>query len=142
MVMNMDGAMSLTSANMVPYLHFSPGDTVWFLGWVPESAGAMVGTCIGLFMLALVERWLAAIRATAERNWPIRQIVPHPRNTPPFIFSHDVPRGILHAGQSALGFAFMLVVMTYQAAFLISIVVGLGVGEMIFGRHVGAASAH
>ena len=69
MVMSMDGAMSLAGANMVPYLHFTPGDTIWFLGWVPESKGAMVGACIGLFLLALVDRWLAAIRATAERNW-------------------------------------------------------------------------
>ena len=69
MVMSMDGAMSLTAPNMVPYLHFSPGDTIWFLGWVPMSAGAMVGACIGLFLLAVVERWLAAIRATSERNW-------------------------------------------------------------------------
>lgn len=29
----------------------------------------------------------------------------------PFIPSHDIPRGILHAGQAALEFSFMLVVM-------------------------------
>ena len=83
-----------------------------------------------------------------------------PRNIPPFIPAHDIVRGILHAGQAALGFAFMLVVMyisfpcstivtiadqdnrTFQVSFIIAIVVGLGVGEMLFGRYISIASAH
>ncbi|KDR79547.1 hypothetical protein GALMADRAFT_63506 [Galerina marginata CBS 339.88] len=162
MDMSMDGAMSLTGANMVPYLHFAPGDTLWFLGWAPLTKGAMAGTCIGLFLLALVDRWLAAIRATAENHWRARaQIVyTNKRNStasssskgsgvaskaaflrrlPPFIPAQDISRGILHAGQVALGFAFMLVIMTFQGAFIISIVLGLGIGEMMFGRFSGAS---
>jgi solute carrier family 31 (copper transporter), member 1 len=72
MDMSMDGAMSLASGSMIPYLHFTPGDTLWFLGWVPQSAGAMVGACIGLFILALVERWVAACRAVMEAHWSKR----------------------------------------------------------------------
>lgn len=72
MDMSMDGAMSLTMSSMRAYLHFTPGDTLWFLGWVPLSGGATAGACIGLFLLALVDRWLAAIRATADRAWRIR----------------------------------------------------------------------
>ena len=72
MDMSMDGAMALASGNMLPYLHFTSGDNVLFLGWVPKSAGAMVGTCIGLFMLALVERWVAACRAVMEAHWSKR----------------------------------------------------------------------
>lgn len=33
------------------------------------------------------------------------------RRAPPFIPAHDIVRGILHAGQAAFSFAFMLVVM-------------------------------
>ena len=33
------------------------------------------------------------------------------RMTAPFILSHDIPRGIVHASQALLEFAFMLVVM-------------------------------
>jgi|SRR5882762_1051694 copper transporter 1 len=75
MVMSMDGAMPLGIGNMIPYLHFTPGDNLWFLGWVPRSAGAMVGTCIGLFLLALVERWIAASRAVMEAHWIKRQVI-------------------------------------------------------------------
>jgi hypothetical protein len=69
MNMSMDGAMSLSAGNMLPYLHFTPGDNLWLLGWVPKSTGAMVGACIGLFFLALVERWIAACRAIMEVHW-------------------------------------------------------------------------
>jgi len=69
MDMDMDGAMALSSGNMLSYLHFTPGDTLWFQGWVPLSKGAMFGACVGLFLLALVDRWLAAIRAMAEVGW-------------------------------------------------------------------------
>ncbi|OBZ74630.1 Ferric reductase transmembrane component 3 [Grifola frondosa] len=162
MDMTMDGAMSLAEGQMLPYLHFTPGDNLWFLGWVPASTGAMVGTCIGLFLLALVERWVATCRAVMEVHWRKRaQIIQSDRmnlpvsadskgqqtpsitsvrsavtmrGAPPFIFAHDITRGILHVGQTALQFAFMLAVMTFQAGFIFAIVVGLGVGEALFGR--------
>lgn len=75
MDMSMDGAMDLSSGNMLSYLHFTPGDTLWFLGWVPSSKGAMVGVCIGLFLLALVERWLAAVRGVMEVHWAVRYVL-------------------------------------------------------------------
>jgi copper transporter 1 len=55
---------------LLSYLHFAPtGDLLWFGGWAPRKTGPMVGVCIGLFMLAVFERWLAACRALAERSW-------------------------------------------------------------------------
>ncbi|KAI0742239.1 CTR copper uptake transporter [Daedaleopsis nitida] len=168
MDMDMDGDMALASGSMVPWLHFAPGDILLFYGWVPTSVGAMVGTCIGLFLLGLVDRWLAATRAVMGAHWNKRaQIalankinvastgekpsafsaarirdVATMRNGLPFIPAHDIPRGILHGLQAALSFALMLIVMTFQAAFIISIVVGLGVGEALFGRYSSHAGQH
>lgn len=59
----------LASGTMRPYLHFTTGDILWFQGWVPQSAGAMIGACIGLFLLALVDRWIAACRTLMETHW-------------------------------------------------------------------------
>ena len=169
MDMSMDGSMSLASGNMIPYLHFTPGDVLWFQGWVPKSPGAMFGACLGLFLLAIVERWIAAIRSLAEAYWRKRCVFPFthewmglngarlffraqiiarkelatgsddnekPRksSTParpsatgiigsrtalPFIPAHDIARGLLHMGQTAFGFAFMLAVMyVYVDVFL------------------------
>lgn len=72
MDMSMDGAMSLAQGQMLPYLHFTTGDMLWFLGWVPKSTGAMVGTCIGLFLLAIVERWIATCRVVMQAHWAKR----------------------------------------------------------------------
>ncbi|KAI0365848.1 CTR copper uptake transporter [Pilatotrama ljubarskyi] len=167
MDMSMDGAMDLAAGQMLPYLHFTPGDIVLFYGWVPSSKSAMVGTCIGLFLLALVERWIAACRAVMESHWRLRAKIaqadkmnlPSPgekpvlpsgrlrdtvtlRNAPPFIPAHDLARGVLHAVQVAMQFAFMLIVMTFQVSFILSIVIGLGAGETLFGRFASHAALH
>jgi len=55
----------------------------------------------------------------------------------PFILSHDIPRGAIHALQALLSYALMLAVMTFQAAYIISIILGLGIGEVLFGRMAG-----
>jgi solute carrier family 31 (copper transporter), member 1 len=66
----MDMTGSDATGSMLAYLHFGPtGDLLWFRGWVPTRVGPMVGVCIGLFLLAVFERWLAACRAVAERSW-------------------------------------------------------------------------
>lgn len=72
MVMNMDQGMTMNMGNMIMYLHFTIGDNLWFVGWAPRSTGAMVGTCIGIFMLAVAERWLAMMRAVMEAHWRTR----------------------------------------------------------------------
>ena len=89
MDMSMDMSMDLVMGNMLPYAHFTPGDIceyfwtpqvmlatdnekVWFFGWVPSTAGAMTGTCIGLFMLSILERWLAACLELASQHWAER----------------------------------------------------------------------
>jgi copper transporter 1 len=138
MDMSMDGGMSLAVGQMLSYLHFTSGDNLLFLGWVPKSVGAMVGTCIGLFLLALVERWISACRTMMELHWSKRAqiiqsnrvnairlptVVPGikksfslwdeiaMRTAPPFIPAHDFTRGVIQIGQSAIDFSFMLTAM-------------------------------
>ena len=79
------------------------------------------------------------------------------RTIPPFVPSHDILRGIVYAGRAALQFAFMLAIMyvgssfldvsvansdcrTFQVGFILAIIVGLGVGEMLFGRYIASAT--
>jgi len=130
----------------------------------------MTGACIGLFMLAIFERWLAAMRGVMEEHWSTRAQIalsgkrddtsalatstsPEERTdssspddaqsrrgwpwhrVPPFIFYHDIPRGILQVATASINFLLMLAVMTFQAGFILAIVVGLGTGEALFGRY-------
>lgn len=69
MDMSMDGPMDLAQGQMLPYVHFTKGDILWFQGWVPQSTGAMVGACLALFLFGIFERWLACLRAMAEQFW-------------------------------------------------------------------------
>ncbi|KAF8078386.1 Ctr copper transporter [Lyophyllum atratum] len=65
----------------------------------------------------------------------LRQATASPiRTIPPFILAHDFPRGLMHGLQALLTYALMLAVMTFNAAYIISIILGLGIGEAIFGR--------
>jgi len=156
MDMNMDMGMQLASGQMLPYLHFQGGDILWFSGWVPGGKGTMAGACIGLFLFAIVDRWLAAMRAVAQVSWSKRaQIglanklnaqgkgnngqtlsgILTMRTIPPFIPAHDITRGFLHGAQALLSFVFMLTAMTFNAGMILSVAIGLGVGETLFGRY-------
>ncbi|KIJ45512.1 hypothetical protein M422DRAFT_166335 [Sphaerobolus stellatus SS14] len=154
--------------SMMPWLHFTLGDNLYFNSWVPLSAGAVVGACIGLFMLGIIERWLAAMRCAMEAYWARRSVdnlcatcsdiesleadqpAPEPtritvtalRRSAPFIPAHELTRGAMYACQSVLGYTLMLAVMTFHAGYIIAIILGLGVGEVLFGRFGALAHAH
>ncbi|KAH9979648.1 Ctr copper transporter family-domain-containing protein [Russula compacta] len=61
------------------------------------------------------------------------------RIIPPFVLSRDAARGALYSLQASLSYVLMLAVMTFQAAYIISIIVRLGLGEILSGR---LATAH
>lgn len=67
--MDTDGPMQTASGHGTSYFHFVTGDTLWFQGWVPKSKGAMIGACMGLFLLGIGERWVGSVRALGERAW-------------------------------------------------------------------------
>ncbi|CAE6352009.1 unnamed protein product [Rhizoctonia solani] len=154
-------------AMMIPYVHFTPGDTLFFKEWVPKSSGAVGGACVGLFILAILQRCISAMRGVMDQHWKQRSDalvaarfvrmrdsastdkeseqdtsltsqsnaprVPRP-TLPPFIWSHELARGGMQILQSFFGYALMLAVMTFNVAYIISILLGLGVGEVLFGR--------
>ncbi|EIN13571.1 hypothetical protein PUNSTDRAFT_79204 [Punctularia strigosozonata HHB-11173 SS5] len=155
---------TVTVAMMTPFLHFTSGDALFFKAWTPSSAGALAGASIGLFFLAVFERWLAAMRGVLAIHWHKRALqmmsestgpsqpsgnegAPkgnesssslsrkgRARRAPAFIASHDLPRGAIFAVQALVGYLLMLAVMTFQAAYIICIIAGSGAGEMAFGR--------
>jgi hypothetical protein len=75
----MDGAMELSTGEMLNYLHFpspssSGGDTLWFAGWVTTSKGAVVGACVGLFLLGVVDRCVAGVQGVVGKAWAWRWV--------------------------------------------------------------------
>lgn len=51
------------------YFHGSLGDSLWFSSWSPTTGGGVVACCAVLFFLALVERFMLAVRAAVEVRW-------------------------------------------------------------------------
>ncbi|KAF7297801.1 hypothetical protein MKEN_01403800 [Mycena kentingensis (nom. inval.)] len=145
---------SMSMMMMKAYLHFTPGDTLIFDTLTPTSAGAVFGACLVLFVIAVGERaLLAASRGWAQGRAARSQRLlrayefsgdakdgtapatpaPAPRRTP-FILTHELSRGFLAGAQMTLHYLLMLVVMTFNAAFIISVLLGVFVGEVAFGR--------
>jgi solute carrier family 31 (copper transporter), member 1 len=159
---SMPDGSAVSTGMMMPWLHFTGGDYLFFRSWHPTSSGAIAGACIGLVLLAIFERWVTASRYVLESHWrqqcvllcfiaaaffsnqpcdrslvltsqpgtanfaeksdqkgveeESRQYISnHPINAkriiPPFIPMHDIPRGLIQAGQSLLAYILMLAVM-------------------------------
>jgi len=183
----MSGMDSSPMTSMIGAFHAGLGDTLWFAGWTPTSAGSTFAASLGLFLLAVFSRLLGAVRRAAEAGWrqrafnllegtygatsnPLNSSRPRRESSTstdsdnkatdspihrahrwgpqgssrfagPFIPAHDIPRGVLQAFQSAISYFLMLAVMTMNCWYFIVIILGIGVGEMAWGRF-GAASAN
>jgi copper transporter 1 len=59
---------------MKTYLHFTPGDVVLFDTVIPSSAGAVFGTCLVFFVVAVFSRWLHAFRRGSEMRYKVRLV--------------------------------------------------------------------
>lgn len=60
---------SSEDVTMIPYLHFTGGDHLYFSSWEPSSRGAIAGASLGLLILAILERGLHATRAVMDARW-------------------------------------------------------------------------
>ncbi|KAG6834754.1 hypothetical protein H0H93_007605 [Arthromyces matolae] len=147
---------------MLSYLHFTPGDVLWFEGWVPGKGSTLFAACIGLFLLGMAERWIAALRAGTElalvRDVKViqrKKELGKRENPPslmdvlllrgdtaaPFLFDHAWARFILQGVQATLAILIMLTIMTFQLSFIFSLAIGVGVGEIMYGRFTDAVDA-
>lgn len=60
---------------MTPWLHFVGGDNLFFKTLTPSSHGAIAGACIVLALLAILDRYLSALRGVAEAKWVSRLVI-------------------------------------------------------------------
>ncbi|KAJ7249128.1 Ctr copper transporter [Mycena haematopus] len=145
---------------MKSYLHFTPGDTLIFKSIVPTSAGAILGTCLILFLISVADRHLRAVCRGVDRRFG-EHVVDLPYSfvtaaegsgsttrlsesaakdaaptgaTPRFILSRELTRGVLAGLQTTLHYFLMLVIMTFNASYIVSVILGVVAGEVAFGR--------
>ncbi|GAA5858866.1 hypothetical protein JCM8547_007133 [Rhodosporidiobolus lusitaniae] len=68
------GMDTSTEGTMTAMMHYAfttslGGANLWFDGWTPSTAGSTFGACVGLFFLAVLSRFLAAIKSCVEAGW-------------------------------------------------------------------------
>ncbi|SGY61851.1 BQ5605_C007g04612 [Microbotryum silenes-dioicae] len=218
MDMNMSNSSTATMGTSFSTTNFSLLNSIgssqlWFDGWIPTSSASTARACIGLALLAILSRFLAAVRTSCEANWTqsiLRQrmaqhqplvdatllntvpTMPSGRSDrgaasdpsdkaqasnrselgdllhkfhsspAPFTPSIDLPRTVIFTVsyrdyalyvtsprtgieflvfrttqlQAFIGYLLMLAIMTYSAWFFISILSGLALGELLFGRFI------
>ncbi|KAJ1310851.1 hypothetical protein OPQ81_009369 [Rhizoctonia solani] len=184
--MDMSGSSSSSSSEtmtmMLPYLHFTGGDYLFFNTVAPTSRSAIAGACVLLAVLAILERAVAGARGIfklhvlhyqkrqlrqkgtcgkfsimqKENPWVgkvvetesstamglraspafITQPLPTQgrRLMAPLFWSYELARGGLFIVQSFFVYAIMLGIMSFNTAYIISIIMGMGIGEILFGR--------
>jgi len=158
----MDMNSTSTAGMMKMYFHFTGGDYVLFEKWQPMSHAGIAGASIALFAIAVFERLLGGVRRQLEQNWN-KRTVEHidddyssdkksvqvkdmeglqPRSfLPRFNLTRDIPRLFISIVQIGLSYALMLAVMTFNAAYVISIILGLAIGDVFIGGG-GASMGH
>ncbi|KAK7058565.1 hypothetical protein VNI00_002201 [Paramarasmius palmivorus] len=147
-----DSSMSMSHMMMVPYLHFTKGaDVLLFKSIVPNSAGAIFGACLIFFVIAIFDRWFHAYYRGVERRFKARTarlqedyegstenlregVKTAPAPKPKFVLSHELSRAFLQGAVTTIHYLLMLVVMTFNASYIISIILGHAIGEFSFGR--------
>ncbi|KAK6988603.1 Ctr copper transporter family-domain-containing protein [Favolaschia claudopus] len=127
-----DSSMSMMMM-MKTYLHFTPGDVVLFDTIHPTSAGTIFATCLIFFLISVGDRYLRAVARRLE-HYRVRNAV----HLAEFEAANDskaqLPEGANTAIASLIHYTLMLVVMTFNVAYIISIILGVVVGEIAFGR--------
>ena len=57
---------------MTPHLHTSGSDYLFFESWRPASAGEILGSCIVLLIVSLLDRLISGLRGRLEVYWVSR----------------------------------------------------------------------
>jgi len=63
------GGSGTEGGTMTMYLHFTPGESVLFGPWILKTDRAIFGTCVGVFMLGMVDRWFSATATIMNAYW-------------------------------------------------------------------------
>lgn len=140
--MGMD--MNGTDHMMKMYFHFGVSETILFKGWETDNVGGLIGSMIGIFVLATLYEGLkywredlmrkaiakqqyvanASKANCAEENKQIQVNM--------MSFPHAI-QTLLHMVQMIISYFLMLIFMTYNVWLCIAVVLGAGLGYFLFG---------
>ncbi|XP_070581748.1 high affinity copper uptake protein 1-like [Ptychodera flava] len=134
---------------MKMYFHFSQTVTILFYEWQVDTVGALVGSCIAIFFLAMLYEGLKVLRESLLRksivnvrysSTPVGKgsgetvlMETHGHGRARMFSTSHVIQTLLHIIQITLSYFLMLIFMTYNVWLCIAVALGAGVGYFIFG---------
>ncbi|KAF1940216.1 hypothetical protein EJ02DRAFT_445664 [Clathrospora elynae] len=122
--------------------------------WTPNSTGKYAGTCIFLIVFATIFRALLAVRinfievlAAVERRHSGGAMHPYAVDSKsttrrPWRASEAVITASMDVVIAGVGYLLMIAVMTMNVGYLLSVLAGVFVGSMVFGRFMTYSGAH
>ncbi|XP_006816476.1 high affinity copper uptake protein 1-like [Saccoglossus kowalevskii] len=136
---------------MMMYFHFSTKVTILFKEWtIDGSVGAMLGSCIAIFFLAVFYEGLKVLRESLLRknvvnvrysSMPVGKqggsdtvlTETHGHGRARILSLAHLLQSVLHVVQITISYFLMLIFMTYNVWLCIAVALGAGVGYFVFG---------
>lgn len=142
----MDGMDGMDMGGMQMFFTTGVDVTIMFENWHVTNVGGLIGSCIGIFLLAIIYEGIKYFREylfrrinpeahyTTANSDNGRMIQPETaRVRYRMINSHHFLQTFLHIVQVTVSYFLMLIFMTYNVWLCISVVLGAGVGFFVFG---------
>ncbi|KAE9364461.1 hypothetical protein N431DRAFT_496960 [Stipitochalara longipes BDJ] len=126
---------------------------LYSMSWTPSSTGQYAGTCIFLIAFATIFRALLAVRvkffevlAVIKYRRSGELIYSYAADTKPMIrpwrVNEAVMLGSMDVVLAGIGYLLMIAVMTMNVGYFLSILAGVFLGSMAFGRFMAHSAAH
>lgn len=117
---------------MKMYLHFDIGlDYVLFQFWKPTTTLEMTYTCFALVLMGVALEGVLYLRTVVRSKQTQSCIADEAKYTKYLLNRRHLLQTALHALQYVLSYYLMLVAMTYQVYFIISVILGLCLGYWV-----------
>ncbi|KAG0412058.1 hypothetical protein HPB47_010790 [Ixodes persulcatus] len=142
------GGMHMDMGGMMMYFHFGLTETVLFKNWAVNSVGGMVGSVVGVFIMAAMYEGLkyfrehlfrlhfssmhySSVAVTGQDGRTLTEVHQIARNR--IVSWAHFLQTFLHMVQVVLSYFLMLIFMTYNVWLCLGVVLGAGFGYFIFG---------
>jgi len=132
-----------TMPHMASYFHLGYSEYIYFQSWVPQNEVEFIGACFFLFVLCILHKAMRQVQLQTMIWQKSPQISEEHRVRKIFNkFSlyvgplrwTDLVQSLLTFFESMLGFIIMLLVMTFNFWFLLSVGIGYAFGGFLFAR--------
>lgn len=133
---------------MIMYFHVGLTETILFKDWAVNSVGGMIGSVVGVFIMAVMYEGLkyfrehlfrlhfssmhySSVAVTGQDGRTLTEVHQIARNR--IVSWAHFTQTFLHMVQVVLSYFLMLIFMTYNVWLCLGVVLGAGFGYFIFG---------